>query len=177
MEDQEYLASLKDYFGQVWTSRENKDKSYHFLISSYITTMRPILTFIQHSIACQSIYTSCNILTLNNVKFFLQPNKTNHGIMVGSMKILSSQRYSFIKIFLLHPKWQHNSSSSCPGQARPVSCRPLPRFAIHCQQSPARATGLATAARTEEGSDDWLGLQNSSRKLKTEIFNLAIAGS
>ena len=68
----------------------------------------------------------------------------------------------------------------CPGQARPVSCRPLPRFAIHCQQShcltlPARATGLATAAQATGQRSSGLGLQSSSRKLenwKQKYFSL-----
>ena len=68
----------------------------------------------------------------------------------------------------------------CPGQARPVSCRPLPRFAIHCQQShcltlPARATGLATAAQGTGRRSSGLGLQSSSRKLenwKQKYFSL-----
>ena len=87
----------------------------------------------QHCMSKHLLLVTFQLLTMSNS--FSNLIKTNHGIMVGSMKILSSQRYSFIKIFLLHPNWQHNSSSSCPGQARPVSCRPLPRFAIHCQQS------------------------------------------
>ena len=77
-----------------------------------------------------------------------------------------------IKLFLLHPNWQHNGSC-VPAWPEPVSCRPLPRFAITAVTSPHFAGKRHWTAG--QGSGQGLGLQSSSPKLenwKQKYFSL-----